>query len=63
MAKRGVCTSERFYAQPTSANCSGFLVGKNKLVTAGHCVKTKKDCKENYWVFGYKMNNFQYIFK
>ena len=52
----GVCSHERFAAQPTAANCSGFLVGKNKLVTAGHCVTSESSCKSSSWVFDYKVD-------
>lgn len=54
---RGMCASERFSNQPTVANCSGFLVGENKLVTAGHCVEGEFDCKNNSWVFDYKVDH------
>lgn len=50
----GVCGIERFAKQPTAANCSGFLVSKNKLVTAGHCMQTASDCANSSWVFEYK---------
>src|SRR3712207_3542930 len=33
-----VCSKERFSHQPTAANCSGFLVAKNIIATAGHCM-------------------------
>ncbi|MDE2039547.1 MAG: trypsin-like peptidase domain-containing protein [Elusimicrobia bacterium] len=33
-----LCKSERFYGQPRGAFCTGFLVGPDLLVTAGHCV-------------------------
>lgn len=54
---RGMCASERFSEQPTVANCSGFLVGKDKLVTAGHCIEGEFDCKNNSWVFDYKVDH------
>lgn len=52
-----LCSSELFVAQPTAANCSGFLVAPDVLVTAGHCVQNNSDCSSNYWVFDYKMMN------
>ncbi len=52
----GVCKSEKFSQQPTVANCSGFLVDKNKLVTAGHCIEDATDCANNSWVFDYKVD-------
>lgn len=54
LAQAGVCAYERFAAQPTAANCSGFLVGPKLLVTAGHCVTSETSCKNNSWVFDYK---------
>jgi Trypsin-like peptidase domain len=32
------CLDERFAKQPIIGNCTGFLVGKRHLLTAGHCV-------------------------
>ncbi len=55
LESRGICSTERFAQQPTAASCSGFLVGDNLLVTAGHCIKSNSDCKRNKWVFDYKM--------
>lgn len=54
---RGVCASERFAGQITAANCSGFLVGENILVTAGHCIRSQSDCSSWKWVFDYKVEN------
>lgn len=53
----GICSSERFSTQLTAANCSGFLVAPNKLVTAGHCMTSESDCSKNKWVFDYKMDS------
>lgn len=53
---RGVCAKERFSQQITAANCSGFLVSENKLVTAGHCIKTEEDCRNYKWVFDFKVD-------
>ncbi len=49
-----LCDSELFGDQPTAANCSGFLVGPDLLVTAGHCIQTQKDCDDSSWVFDYQ---------
>lgn len=60
-----VCSDEKFANQPTVADCTGFLVGENLLVTAGHCVlpagaKVEDDitrgCVSNSWIFDYKMD-------
>ena len=52
-----LCSTERFLKQPTPAMCSGFLVGPNLLVTAGHCIRTMGDCNTYSWVFDYNMKN------
>ncbi len=54
--RMGMCASERFSQQPAAANCSGFLVGKDLLVTAGHCIESQLDCDSYLWVFNYEMN-------
>ena len=56
LAARGICVGETFSEQPTAANCSGFLVGDDLLVTAGHCIKNSYDCSTNSWVFDYKID-------
>lgn len=53
----GMCKSERFSSQLTSANCSGFLIAPDVLVTAGHCVTQISDCDKYFWVFDY--SNFE----
>lgn len=50
----GICSSERFIDQPTTASCSAFLVKDNVLVTAGHCT-TDTSCEGNVVVFGYRL--------
>jgi V8-like Glu-specific endopeptidase len=48
-----VCTSERFYDQPSGAFCSGTLIGKNLILTAGHCITDADSCASTKFVFGY----------
>jgi V8-like Glu-specific endopeptidase len=38
----------------TGGLCSGFLVGPDLLVTAGHCIKNDFACKDNFWVFDFR---------
>lgn len=57
LAERGICASERFSEQITAANCSGFLVGPDLLVTAGHCITNQSDCKDSSWVFGFAVTS------
>jgi V8-like Glu-specific endopeptidase len=52
---RGFCSTERFHDQLAPANCSGFLVGEDLLVTAGHCVTSESSCKSYSWVFNFHM--------
>ena len=49
----GVCSDARFAKQITAANCSGFLVGDQYLVTAGHCIESMSDCSSYTWAFGF----------
>jgi V8-like Glu-specific endopeptidase len=53
----GLCETERFADQPSAVSCSGFLVGPDLLVTAGHCIQTQKDCDDVTWVFDYKVKS------
>ena len=59
----GVCPSERFADQPLLSNCSGFLVGKDTIITAGHCYNGDYErlCEESVWVFDYKMADHKSI--
>jgi V8-like Glu-specific endopeptidase len=56
LESRGICSNARFSQQITAASCSGFLVGPNLLVTAGHCITSDYDCQNQKWVFDYKQN-------
>jgi hypothetical protein len=48
-----LCKGERFFDQINPAYCSGFLVGEDILVTAGHCMTSELDCNEKSWVFDF----------
>lgn len=60
-AGQNVCPTEAFSQQLTAATCSGFLVGPDTLVTAGHCFKSfetpESVCKSFAWVFDYNMTS------
>ena len=49
-----LCSSERFVQQINPGRCSGFLVGKDLLVTAGHCIQNQSECDSHSWVFGFE---------
>ena len=49
----------RYLDQPTVANCTGFLIAPDILITAGHCVKTLEDAQKWIWVFDYT-NELEY---
>lgn len=59
-----LCEGEKFTDQPIAPECSGFLIGDDILVTAGHCYlhwsmrfrgynNQEAVCKAFSWVFGY----------
>ena len=50
------CDYVKYYNQPTLATCSGFIVGPDILVTAGHCIQNDEDCKKYQWVRNYSYN-------
>ncbi|MCM0606313.1 MAG: trypsin-like peptidase domain-containing protein [Xanthomonadaceae bacterium] len=50
------CQEEPFYEQLTAAFCSGSLVAKDIILTAGHCVKDQQDCDNLIFAFGYQMD-------
>jgi len=51
-----VCADEPFSNQPTSAFCSGFMVGPDLIATAGHCFDSG-DIGRVRFVFGFVMEN------
>ena len=50
-----LCTGERFADQPSGAFCSGSLIGKNLMLTAGHCITSQSDCQKTSFVFNYNV--------
>lgn len=51
VSELNVCPSQKFTTQPILSVCTGFLIGKDRLLTAGHCMKTQRDCEDGLWVF------------
>lgn len=54
-----LCEGQRFRDQINPASCSGFLVGSNIMVTAGHCLRSQFDCDNNKWVFDFHSSTTQ----
>lgn len=52
-----LCQEEPFRDQDRAAFCSGFLVAPNKIVTAGHCIRSAQDCSSTKFVFGFGIHN------
>jgi len=44
------------------SDCTAFLIGPDILATALHCVEDETICKENVWVFDYKLENENKVF-
>ncbi len=57
LSQHGICEYERFSRQITAADCSGFLIDKDLIVTAGHCMTKVSDCQNWKWVFDYKASS------
>lgn len=57
---QNLCLDEKFYNQPAIANCTGFLVGKDLILTAGHCFKILP-CESFSFIFDYQMTSLENI--
>ena len=51
------CSGERFGNQNTGGWCSGFMVGSDLIVTAGHCGKTDAEIQDTAYVFGFRVDS------
>jgi S1-C subfamily serine protease len=54
-ADKSLCPSERFIEQTVAADCSGFLIDKNKILTANHCIENTFECSQTKIVFGFQI--------
>jgi len=52
-----LCDDEPFKDQPVGAFCSGALIGKDIVITAGHCINSEEKCASTYFIFGYAIKN------
>ncbi len=48
-----MCDSERFIDQKIQSPCTGFLIAKNTLLTAGHCMEGANACEDFAWSFSF----------
>ena len=48
-----LCSDEPYFNQVMAPHCSGFLVGSDIIVTAGHCLPKKEECEKTQIVFGF----------
>jgi len=51
-----ICDGEKFLDQALVSSCTAFLVAPDVIVTAGHCVKDKYECKKQTWVVDFDSN-------
>ncbi len=52
---KNLCLDQPFRNQPVPGDCTGFLVGDDLMVTAGHCFTSKADCRNYATVFDYAL--------
>jgi len=48
-----LCSSQRFWHEPTVGFCSGFLLSPSLVVTAGHCLHSEFECQNTSFIFDY----------
>lgn len=46
-----MCVDEKFVKFPSASNCTGFLVDKDIMISAGHCFETESDCSSKKIIF------------
>lgn len=51
------CMSQPMENDKLWANCSGVLVGKDLVLTAGHCISSQTDCSDKSYVFDFLSNS------
>lgn len=58
---QNICATENFSKQYIAPICSGFLIGPDTLITAGHCYNSfdipENVCEDFAWVFDYSMKS------
>lgn len=53
--RQRLCSTERFFSQPTVAFCSGSLIGPKTILTAGHCIPDANACRTTRFVFDFAL--------
>lgn len=53
--RHNLCHDEKFYDEPTAANCTAFLIAPDLIATAGHCAEEEL-CVRFSVVFGFEIN-------
>ena len=48
-----LCPGQKFENEISAAECTGFLVDDDLVMTAGHCIRSQSDCESFKWVFDY----------
>jgi V8-like Glu-specific endopeptidase len=48
-----MCSDEPFRDELMTGDCTGFLVGVDRLVTARHCIPNQKSCDERLFIFNH----------
>jgi hypothetical protein len=51
-----LCDDEPFRSEPTAGECTAFLVGPDRVVTAGHCLDSN-DLSDMAFVFGFAVTD------
>lgn len=52
-----MCKNENFAYEPSVSSCTAFLVAPDIIMTAGHCVVDKDDCRKAAWIMDYKFKD------
>lgn len=52
-----LCNASEFAKEKLWSNCSGVLISKNIVLTAGHCILSQTDCSDKNYVFDYLDNS------
>lgn len=50
------CPGEPYIGQPSGGHCTGFLIGPDLVVSAGHCFVNQYDCDHTPLVFGFQVD-------